>query len=82
MSKYLKGNYELSKDGAKPEEKTPDEPSKNTVTQEFERRALGRLGGSIAFVLKGKTFVWNGEAQPGPATRTADGAPPREGEPR
>ena len=60
MSKYLKGNYKLSKDSGEPEK--PSEPSKETATQEFERRALERLGGSIAFVLKGKTFVWKGDA--------------------
>ena len=33
----------------------------NTVT-EFERRALERLGGSIAFVMKGKNVLWSGTA--------------------
>ena len=56
MSKYLKGNYELPKGSSEPDKKEGE-----TVTQEFERRALERLGGSIAFVLK-KAFVWKGES--------------------
>ena len=59
MSHRLKGNYDLPKDQAKPTTQPPE-----TVSQEFERRALERLGGSIAFVLKGKTFVWNGDSKP------------------
>jgi hypothetical protein len=35
---------------------------KESAVEEFERRALGRLGGSIAFAMKGKTAVWNGDA--------------------
>ncbi len=30
------------------------------AASEFERRAMERLGGSIAFVMKGKTVVWSG----------------------
>ena len=57
MSKFLKGNYPLKKDdGASP---TPEDKAQDAVDQ-FERRALERLGGSIAFVMKRNTFVWNG----------------------
>lgn len=56
MSKYLKGNYQLMKEKPEPAAK-PEE----TVTEEFERRALERLGGSIAFVMKRNTFVWRGD---------------------
>ncbi len=55
MSGYLKGNYKVT---SKPGRKAV---SKKSTTQEFERRALEKLGGSIAFVLKKDTFVWQGE---------------------
>ena len=54
MSKYLRGNYPLSKEN-------PDESKESTASEEFERKALERLGGSIAFVMKKNTFVWSGE---------------------
>ncbi len=54
MPQYLKGNYPLSK-----EKTEPEVPPDQTPTQEFERRALERLGGSIAFVKK-DAFVWSG----------------------
>ncbi len=56
MSKLLKGNYRLPGQTTK-----PDAGGEETPTEEFERRALERLGGSIAFVMKRNTFVWNGE---------------------
>ena len=57
MSKFLKGNYPLP---GNPEEPAP-EPKKAASSVEFERRALERLGGSIAFVMKKNAFVWNGD---------------------
>jgi hypothetical protein len=53
MNEYLKGNYELD---AKIEETTDAADS----TDEFERKALSRLGGSICFVSK-KKLIWNGD---------------------
>lgn len=64
MSKYLKGNYPLMKEKSEPAVK-PEE----TVTHEFERRALERLGGSIAFVMKKNTFVWRGDRPADPEHR-------------
>lgn len=32
------------------------------TVSEFERRAMARLGGSIAFVMKGKNVVWTGDS--------------------
>lgn len=64
MSKYLKGNYDL---GDTPEEPKPDTAEATAdaeaahTTEEFEEKALERLGGSIAFVIKPKTFLWTGE---------------------
>jgi len=53
MSDILKGNFKLSK---------PVEVNKEQATLEsqFEREALKRLGGSIAFVSK-KRLLWTGD---------------------
>ena len=55
MSEFLKGNYELK---VEIEEKKQD--AEHTATDEFERKALSRLGGSICFVSK-KGFLWTGD---------------------
>jgi len=57
MSEYLKGNYKLS--GDKPLPATP-ETAVPTSQQAFEAHALQKLGGSIAFIKKSSSFVWNG----------------------
>lgn len=59
MKEFLKGNYTL--DVAIEEPKGEDEAG---ATEEFEKKALSRLGGSICFVRK-KGFVWKGEGQGG-----------------
>jgi len=61
-NEYLKGNYELSPTNG--EKKTPPlaAPSAGTLEEEFERQALQKLGGSIAFIKKSKSFVWKGPA--------------------
>jgi len=56
MSEFLKGNYELK---VEIEEKKED--AETSATDEFERKALSRLGGSICFVSK-KGFLWTGDA--------------------
>jgi hypothetical protein len=61
MNEYLKGNYELD---AKIEETAAAEDS----TDEFERKALSRLGGSICFVSK-KKLIWNGDQADGAGTK-------------
>lgn len=60
MPEYLKGNYKS------PEVKASDAPEKEKdgLSGEFEKRALERLGGSIAFVMKSKTFLWSPEDGP------------------
>jgi hypothetical protein len=65
MSKFLKGNYQLDVtiDGTRAGE------TEQTV-EEFEQKALSRLGGSICFVSK-KGFLWKGED----GARTADRKP-------
>ena len=55
MNEYLKGNYKV-------EVKIEDPADAADSTDEFERKALARLGGSICFVSK-KTLIWNGDAR-------------------
>lgn len=62
MNEYLKGNYEV-------DVKIEEAAEAADTTDEFERKALARLGGSICFVSK-KTLIWNGE--PPPQARQAD----------
>ena len=56
MSSYLKGNYKLS-------EQKPPSPSETPVSGQdlFEATALQKLGGSIAFIKKSSSFIWNGD---------------------
>ncbi|HVH43626.1 MAG TPA: hypothetical protein VM925_14825 [Labilithrix sp.] len=63
MSNVLKGNFE-PKSPVRVEEEKPDE----SVEARFEREALKRLGGSIAFVSK-KKVMW--DAEPADKTKTA-----------
>jgi len=57
MNEYLKGNYEL-------DAKIDDTTDAADSTDEFERKALSRLGGSICFVSK-KKLIWNGDPADG-----------------
>lgn len=54
MVKFMKGNYELPQ---KEQKSAPENPS---VTEEMEKSALARLGGSICFVMKKDNFLWTG----------------------
>lgn len=56
MSKFLKGNYTVTNSDS--EEQASQEPD---FTKVFESKALEKLGGSIAFVVKNDQFVWEGE---------------------
>jgi hypothetical protein len=61
MAKLI-GNYKMA---GQPDAVTAapgSETKEETAVVEFERRALERLGGSIAFVMKGKNVVWTGTA--------------------
>jgi len=62
MGEYLRGNYEL-KGEISPEPETTEQES---VETEFYRRALEKLGGSIAFILKSKNLLWKGDQDDGP----------------
>ena len=65
MKEFLKGNYTLKKVVTQPE------ASETSSTDEFEKKALSRLGGSICFVSK-KGFLWKGEAKQADGSRQAD----------
>ncbi len=56
MPEFLKGNYKV-------DAKIEDKGDAANSTDEFEKKALSRLGGSICFVSK-KSLMWQGEAQP------------------
>lgn len=60
MSSYLNGNYRL-KTKKKSGSTRSRGKAKETSREEFERRALDRLGGSIAFVTLKDGFVWRGD---------------------
>ena len=60
MNEYLKGNYRLD---AVIEDTGQGEPAR--AVDEFEKKALSRLGGSICFVSK-KGFLWTGDTANGP----------------
>ena len=56
MSKFLKGNDKVKEDKGKESSKEEDAFSKM-----FESKAMEKLGGSIAFVMKGDKFIWDGD---------------------
>ena len=58
MPEFLKGNYRLSKTKGKRVARKP----KADLTDQFEKRALAKLGGSLCFVSRKTKFVWTGEA--------------------
>ena len=62
MTEFLKGNYQI-------DVKIEEHGDAADSTDEFERKALSRLGGSICFVSK-KKLIWNGDQ--------ADGAGPKD----
>jgi hypothetical protein len=59
MAKLI-GNYNLPGQSTTPKPDSEDAGKPETSVTEFERRAMARLGGSIAFVMKGKNVVWSG----------------------
>ena len=56
MSDFLKGNFKAKRSVQQRQDKKGD------LNEDFERAALKRLGGSIAFVSK-KGFVWEGDTR-------------------
>ncbi len=60
----LKGNYDLEpekQDVKKASDSGKSTASKAPIEEEFEKRSLEKLGGSIAFVVKSKSLVWDGK---------------------
>lgn len=55
MESMLKGTYRLKKDG-----KLKAKRKKASSVEEFEQKALEKLGGSIAFVTKSQ-MLWEGD---------------------
>ena len=55
MSKFLKGNYAIQ--NTKLESESAEVIEEKDMTAIFEKKALEKLGGSIAFVMKGNQFV-------------------------
>jgi hypothetical protein len=53
MPEFLKGNYKI-------DVTIEDKADAADSTDEFEKKALSRLGGSICFVSK-KSLMWQGE---------------------
>ena len=62
MPEFLKGNYKV-------ETKIEDKGDAADSTDEFEKKALSRLGGSICFVSK-KAFLWKGDGTNGAGEAT------------
>ena len=68
MAKLI-GNYKMA--GQSDTVPAPSAPEKKEETvAEFERRAMARLGGSIAFVMKGKNVLWSGTVAQGQVKKT------------
>ena len=61
MAKLI-GNYKITGQPDGVVGVSGSEKKAETTSTEFERRALERLGGSIAFVMKGKNVLWSGTA--------------------
>jgi len=59
MSDFLSGNYKLQKNKIK-KPTNSKKPKSKTITEEMEEEALSKLGGSICFVTKSNTLMWNG----------------------
>ena len=68
MAKLI-GNYKMTGQPDAVPESGSEKKAENTVA-EFERRALERLGGSIAFVMKGKNVLWSGTVAQGQVKKT------------
>lgn len=67
----LKGNYKID-DARNPGSGEP-RPSEDLLEQEYYKAAMSKLGGSIAFIMKDKTFIWTGENNAQDEKATAKG---------
>ena len=67
MSDVMKGNF-------KPQKPVKVNEQEEDLTTKFEREALKRLGGSIAFVSK-KKFIYEGNKKGDPSVSPAQNSP-------
>ncbi len=58
MSEFLKGTYDVEKE-------IVDEASEESAKDEFKKKALNSIGGSMVFVEREK-YVWNGDEEESP----------------
>ena len=58
MPDFLKGNYNLNNDNTD----TQNTKKIKSLTEEFEENALAKLGGSICFVSKSGSLIWDGDS--------------------
>lgn len=58
MVEFLKGNYNLPD---KTRVTRTKRRGRKSLTEQFEEAVLAKLGGSLCFVAKEKTFLWTGE---------------------
>ena len=58
MPDFLKGNYNLNNDNTD----TQNTKKIKSLTEEFEENALAKLGGSIYFVSKSGSLIWDGDS--------------------
>ena len=54
-------NYRLNNEPDPPA--NTDSPAEDILEQEYYKTALTKLGGSIAFIMKDKTFLWKGDSK-------------------
>ena len=59
MPEFLKGNYALPKQKRGSVRRTAK--ATTNLTDQFEKQALAKLGGSLCFVSKKTKFIWTGE---------------------
>ena len=58
MPDFLKGIYNLNNDNTD----TQNTKKIKSLTEEFEENALAKLGGSICFVSKSGSLIWDGDS--------------------
>ena len=59
MPDFLKGNYRINNENTE----RPQETESKSLTEEFEESALAKLGGSICFVAKSGSLMWDGDTE-------------------
>ncbi|MBO54744.1 MAG: hypothetical protein CL886_03695 [Dehalococcoidia bacterium] len=57
MPDFLKGNYNINNNN----NDTQHAKTAKSLTEQFEENALAKLGGSICFVSKSGSLIWDGD---------------------